>query len=361
MKTLMIITGGLGTGGLERISCFVANTFRKKGWQVIILTLLQRKGSEERSFQTLDKDVVVVGFDGKRDPLRHKYSAIKTWRKMISRSTKEYRPDSILAMTFKVASMVCLFAPKYANRVTIREISDPKSKSRKQWVNNMTEFFCRKVKNIIFQTRWEKSCYGKKIQDKGVVIPNPLSIKADVHGNFSQKKMFTLSRLSNYQKRLDVLIDGFAFFHQTHPEFVLEIYGRGEDRQMLQELIAKSSCPEAISVHDPIPSIHQMVLDYRCFVQTSDFEGMSNALLECYCLGIPCVSSDWPGVEDIIADGVDGLLYPRQDVKALAAQLTRIAEDDELCDALTKKALSSASRFNEKDVIGRYCEVIERE
>ena len=361
MKTLMIITGGLGTGGLERISCFVANTFREKDWRVVVLALFQQKGEKERSFQILDKDVIVVEFDGKRDPVQHKYSAIKTWRKMIRKATKEYKPDSILAMTFKVGSMVCLFAPKYAKKVTIREISDPKSKSRKQWVNNMTEFFTRKVKNIIFQTRWEKSCYHKKIQDKGVVIPNPLSIKVTDHGTFSAKKMFTLSRLSNYQKRLDVLIEGFALFHQKHPEYVLEIYGRGDDKELFKELIAKSSCPDAIMLCDPVPTIHQKVLDYRCFVQTSDFEGMSNALLECYCLGIPCVSSNWPGVEDIIADGKDGLLYPRQDAEALAKQLARIAEDDELCKRLTQNAIASADRFNEKDVIQRYCEVIERE
>ena len=56
MKTLMIVTGGLGTGGLERISSFVANKFCEKGWKVVVLTLLQKETSK-KSFQILNENV----------------------------------------------------------------------------------------------------------------------------------------------------------------------------------------------------------------------------------------------------------------------------------------------------------------
>lgn len=360
MKTLMIVTGGLGTGGLERISCFVANKFCEKGWNVVILTLLQKE-SEERSFQILNKSVKVIHYQGKKDPLYHKISSLFEWRRMIRRSVKEYKPDSILAMTFKVGSMMCLFAPKYAKKVTIREISDPKSKVRNQFVNWLTEVFCRKAKNIIFQTNWEKSCFHKRIRNKGVVIPNPLSIKVDNHGNFSKKKVFTLTRLLINQKRQDVLIKGFELFHDTHPDYYLEIYGRGEDKAAVEKMIAESCCKEYISLLDPVSNIHKQIIDYRCFVLTSDFEGMSNALLECYSLGIPCLSSDWPGVEDIVTDGEDGLIYKRQDCARLAELMSQIADDDDLCLKMTKTATERSDRFNEVDVISRYCEVIEHE
>jgi len=360
MKTLMIVTGGLGTGGLERISCFVANKFREKGWRVVILTLLQKE-EENKSFQILDKDVIVINFDGKNDPIKNKKSSIKTWRRMIKKNTKLYNPDSILAMTFKIASMVCLFAPKMAKRVTIREISDPKSKVRNQKMNRLTEFLCRKSKNVIFQTNWEKECYHKRIRSKGVVIPNPLSIKVDRIGKYNQKKVFTLSRLLINQKRQDVLIEAFSLFHEKHPDYYLEIYGKGDDKEAIQDLINKSKCRDYISIIDSIPNVHEKIIDYRCFVQTSDFEGMSNALLECYALGIPCISSDWPGVEDVIENGKDGLIYKRQNVGELVDLLCKVADDDNLCNSITKEAIEGSKRFNEKEIIARYCEVIESE
>ena len=360
MKTLMIVTGGLGSGGLERISCFVANKFCNKGWKVVVLTLLQ-KDSDERSFQILDSNVEVISFSEKYDPLKHKIRAITGWKKMIKQSTKKYKPNSILAMTFKIGSMVCLFAPKYANRVTIREISDPKSKVRNQFVNWLTERFCRKAKNIIFQTNWEKSCFHKKIRNKGIVIPNPLSIKIDTFGTFAEKKIFTLSRLLINQKRQDVLIKGFELFHEEHPNYVLEVYGKGDDENTICNMIENSNCKDSIRIIKSIPDVHKKIINYRCFVLTSDFEGMSNALLECYCLGIPCISSDWPGVEDIITNEYDGLIYHRQDYLQLAELMSKIADDDILCKKITKNAVSNSSRFNEEDVIAKYCEVIESE
>lgn len=360
MKTLMIITGSLGTGGLERITCFIANQFIDKQWNVVVLTLLQKE-QENDAFQYLNKKVNVVPFCGKNDPEKQKIKSIKIWKKMIKENIEKYKPDSILCMTFKIGSMVSFFAPKYSNRITIREISDPKSKVRNRFVNLITEILCKNVKNIIFQTKHEQNCFHRKIRNKGVVIPNPLSITINKYGNFSEKKVFTLSRLLVNQKRQDILIKGFEIFHETHPEYILEIYGRGDDKEAIQSLISKSKCPSSIIIKDPLPNVHNTIINYRCFVMTSDFEGMSNALLECYSLGIPCLSSDWPGVEDIITNEIDGLLYRRQNYISFASKLTRLADNDELCEHITKTAIANSNRFDQKTIISKYCEVIENE
>lgn len=360
MKTLMIITGGLGTGGLERISCFIANRFIEKGWRVVVLTLLQRP-EDSCSFQALDKQVIVKQFEGSINPVRHKIRSIRIWKRMIRMYTREFNPDSILAMTFKIASMVCLFAPKTATKVTIREISDPKSKVRNRLMNLLTEFWCRKVKNVIFQTNWEKACYHKRIQNKGVVIPNPLSIHVGSFGSFHEKKMFTLSRLLINQKRQDILIQAFSLFHKKYPEYVLEIYGKGDDKSKIESIISDYGCKDFIRIVDPIPNIHDRVKNYRCFILTSDFEGMSNALVECYSSGIPCVSSDWPGVEDVVSNGVDGLIYKRQNVEQLSSLLSLVASDNDLCQSITTRAISNSKRFEGDMIISKYCEVIERE
>lgn len=360
MKTLMIVTGSLGTGGLERITCFIANHFIGKQWNVVVLTLLQKEQGNN-TFQYLNEKVKVVPFCGENDPSKQKIKSIRIWKKMIKENIKTFRPDSILCMTFKIGSMVSLFAPKYSNRVTIREISDPKSKVRNRFVNFVTEVLCRNVKSIIFQTQHERNCFHKRIRNKGVVIPNPLSISVNRYGKFCEKKIFTLSRLLINQKRQDILIKGFELFHETHPDYVLEIYGRGEDKNIIQTLISKTKCPSNIVIKDPMPNIHNTIIDYRCFVMTSDFEGMSNALLECYSLGIPCLSSDWPGVEDIVTDETDGLLYKRQDYESFASKLARLSDDDELCKRITKAAIANSNRFDQKTIISKYCEVIENE
>ena len=360
MKTLLIVTGGLGSGGLERISCFVANKFVEKGWRVVIATLLSRE-TKESVFQLLNQDVVVIPFPKSYEPVLHKKKAIPTWLKMISRITKEYCPDSILAMTFKVGSLVSFAAPRYAKRVVVREISDPKSKVRNQFVNWITEVMCRKCKGIIFQTNWERACYHKWIQRKGRVIPNPVSISLDSRGTYSKRRFFTLSRLLVNQKRQDVLISGFKNFHKSHPDYSLDIFGKGEDESLIRKMIEEAGAADYINIVPPVPNVHSIVKDYRGFVMTSDYEGMSNALLECYSLGIPCISSDWPGVEDIVTHEFDGLLYRRQNIEELSECLKRLADDDKLCTKLAKNALKGAARFEQEMIITEYCEMIEHE
>ena len=49
---------------------------------------------------------------------------------------------------------------------------------------------------------------------------------------------------------------------------------------------------------------------------------------------LPTVGCNVDGVPELITDGLDGILVPPQDPAALAATLTRLAHDPDLCLAL---------------------------
>jgi len=51
-------------------------------------------------------------------------------------------------------------------------------------------------------------------------------------------------------------------------------------------------------------------------VQLSDFEGCPYAILEALQVGVPCIVSDWKGVEELIQDGYNGYIL-RQDLKGV--------------------------------------------
>jgi glycosyltransferase involved in cell wall biosynthesis len=62
-------------------------------------------------------------------------------------------------------------------------------------------------------------------------------------------------------------------------------------------------------------------------VLTSDYEGVSNSLMESMGAGVAVVSTRYPGADELITDGHDGLLVPREDVRTLAATLCRLLGD----------------------------------
>ena len=76
-------------------------------------------------------------------------------------------------------------------------------------------------------------------------------------------------------------------------------------------------------------------------------------------LGIPCVTTDYPGSEEVMEDGVTGLIVPRGDAETLAKKLIALARDRELGENLGEKARQEAEKYRTENVIAQWQNVIE--
>ena len=70
---------------------------------------------------------------------------------------------------------------------------------------------------------------------------------------------------------------------------------------------------------------------------------------EALATGTIIIATDLPGLNETIEPNVNGLLFPRGDVVALAQQLTRLVEDPDLFDRLRRqttkvKTIAEATR-----------------
>jgi glycosyltransferase involved in cell wall biosynthesis len=90
------------------------------------------------------------------------------------------------------------------------------------------------------------------------------------------------------------------------------------------------------------------------FVLPSRWEGMSNALLEAMACGLPCVATRVSGSEDLITDGVNGLLVPPEQPAAMAEALRRMIEDAALAHRLGAEARATTVRdYQLSAIVGR--------
>ena len=89
------------------------------------------------------------------------------------------------------------------------------------------------------------------------------------------------------------------------------------------------------------------------FIITSDFEGISNSLLEAMAVGLPCVSTDHTpgGARLLITNEENGLLAPVRDVEKLAECMCRFAEDSELAKKCGENAKDVLNRFAPTKII----------
>ena len=89
-------------------------------------------------------------------------------------------------------------------------------------------------------------------------------------------------------------------------------------------------------------------------------EGLPKSLIEAAACGRPLITTDVPGCRSVVTDGIDGLLIPVRDAKALANAIVRLYEDPALSrrlgDAARKKALAE---YDERIIVARTLRVYE--
>ena len=170
----------------------------------------------------------------------------------------------------------------------------------------------------------------------------------------------TLARLS-YEKGVDTLIDAAAILRSSHPYARFVVVGEGSDRAELEARISAGGLAGIVKLvgfrDDVWPAL--AAADVVCLPSKS--EGMPNVLLEAMAVGKPIVATSVGGVPEAIESGENGLLAGPGDPQALAAEITRLADDSALAQRLGAAARRTMeARFRARDVVARYAEVYQR-
>ena len=348
-NNLMIVTGSLNAGGLERIVSNLANYYADKGWNVRIVLLLSPE-----VFYKLNPSIEVVSFTDVR--IKGKLSTAPKWIKFVKKNIDEFFPKSIVAMTFKIGAITRIACKNKNIRIIVREINDPSIQS--QFMNRISDYFVGKCDGIIFQTNWERICHSKKCQKIGHIIVNPVIIP--IQATFPKRKViFTTSRLVIAQKSQDELIKAFKIVHESYPDYKLEIYGDGPDRVFLEKVVTDLELDNYVVFMGMKSNVHECVKDAEIFALTSKYEGLSNSLLESFLMGIPCITSDWHGAEEIIDNGIDGIIYKRNDINALADAIKFYIENKEVALSYANKAIKKRNKYSLDKVICQWESIIE--
>jgi glycosyltransferase involved in cell wall biosynthesis len=87
-------------------------------------------------------------------------------------------------------------------------------------------------------------------------------------------------------------------------------------------------------------------------------EGLPRTLVEAAACGLPLITTDVPGCREVVRDGVDGLLVPVKDSKALAHAIQRLQDDPVFARELGHAArIKARTQFDERIVIQRTMDV----
>jgi glycosyltransferase involved in cell wall biosynthesis len=174
-------------------------------------------------------------------------------------------------------------------------------------------------------------------QDKVVTIPNGIEVpdvERPAAGRQARIKLGlptdqvmvgTVARLDPV-KRLDVLLQALRWL----PDAYAVIIGDGPERARLMALSEGLGLTGRVRFPGQQGDIWRWLAALDVFALSSDWEGMSNALLEAMAAGLPVVATEVGGTPDVVVNGATGLLVPPRDPTALAEAIVSLLNDADL-------------------------------
>ena len=156
------------------------------------------------------------------------------------------------------------------------------------------------------------------------------------------------------------MIDSFSKFHKSFSDYRLEIYGDGPLKSVLQNMISNYGLNDYITLMGYASDVESKMRQASFYVSSSNFEGISNSMLEALSIGLPCICTDCPvgGARKKKKNNVNGILIPVGDEIALIKAMNKIANDSDFASRLSKESLKVREEYSIDKIIKRWEELL---
>lgn len=374
MKLVYLICSVYNPGGMERVLLNkVAWLVREKHWQVTVVTTDQK---ERAPFYPFPKEVKMIdlGINYSDD------NSLGTMCKVmgyIKRRRVHRRRLTELLMREKADVVVSLFPSESSF------LPDIKDGSRKvlelhfckffrlqygrhglmgmidRWRTKMDERLVRRFDRFVVLSSEDAGYWGAlpNIQ----VIPNAARHLGAGYSDGTCKRVIAVGRL-DYQKGFDRLLEAWDIVQKDgkHQDWHLDIYGQGEWKEMLQQMIDSRGLSETATLHEPITQIGDEYVRSGMLVMSSHYEGFPMVMIEAMACGLPVVSFDFKcGPRDIIDENVNGILVHEGDISGLAHAMVKLMDNDSLRLRLASNARRITEIYSEENVMGQWVSLFE--
>lgn len=213
---------------------------------------------------------------------------------------------------------------------------------------------------IVFQTNGARDFYGEVIKKRSCIIPNPIVIpQQEWSQDDTNKHVAFVGRIDFWQKRLDVLVEAFAKFKSLHSDYILDIYGSGNIKE-LKRIVEKLYLSENVIIHGAVSDVNEKLLLSELFILTSDFEGIPNALLEAMAIGMPVISTNCSpgGAAFLIENYKNGILVDCGDTEAIANSINYLVENRDKAKLMGQRARISMKKYDPQQIIALWSAIL---
>ena len=349
-KNIMFVMNQMTSGGAERVVSILANSMSERGNRVSLVITF----NSEIHYEINNKiEIIKFNINKELSQVSRNIKEIKSLIKLL----KEKRPDVIISF---IRNVNCIVAAKIVGiPVIISERNNPKYDPKSKVWRVLRKIIYPYADGIVFQTNGARKYFSKKIQENSIIIENPLdeSIKETIKCQ-KKKQVISVGRLCK-QKDQETLIKAFHIFVKENKDYKLIIYGEGELREKLENLILNLGLSEYVELFGSTKDIYEKMIQSELFVMSSIYEGYPNALIEAMALGLPVISTDCMyGPSEVIENGVNGILVKVGDYKNLANEMLKIIKNNDFREKIIENTQKNNLIFNKEIIVDKWLKYI---
>lgn len=351
--------GSLHKGGAERVFVNLAEYFLSQGYQVVMVTQYHKE-EEYGLAEGIDRiisDITPQETTGSR--------VVNFFRRAgkLHRIWKVEKPDLVLSCVGKNNFMTIVTTMFTGTKPIVSVVGEAKEEYPNRLMRMLANLLFPFAAGVILQTERSRTFFSKRVGKTAVILPNslnPLFLRPMFQGE-REKRIVSVGRL-DANKNHEMMIRAFAKLSPGYPEYTLTIYGEGELRAYLQDLIDSLELSDKVFLPGVIPDVADEIERAALFLLTSYSEGVSNALIEAMALGLPVIATDVPsgGTVELIRHGENGWMIPVGDGAALEEAMDKLLSDTELAKRLGRQAYRLQERFAPEQVNRQWKEYFER-
>ena len=359
MKKIAILIGNITcSAGTERAVTNLSNILQTSGkYQVIIISHYSHKG--EKCYYQLNPSVIIEHIEMSEKGFLGRFQETSKFLKKIEKACKHYKIDGIIGTTHRYNILLS----KIKNNIKKIGCEHINYASAPWYSKFLRRIAYPKLDAVVLLTKKDAEKYSFVKSSKVFVIPNSLSFTVENPAKLEYKRIIAVGRLTK-QKGWDYLICASQKIKSAIPDWHIDIFGSGEDKESLLLQIKNCHVEDFITIKEPTPNIKDELLNSSVMVETSRWEGFSMVLVEAQACGLPLVGFDCPeGPSEIIKDGECGFLMQVGDIQKFSDCVIRLAKDTDFRKQMGNRSFELAKRFLPENIEKRwnelFCSVLE--
>lgn len=132
-------------------------------------------------------------------------------------------------------------------------------------------------------------------------------------------------------------------------------------KERLNQRVERLGISDCFRFLPPTADVHKRVLDAAMFVSSSDYEGLSNSMIEAMAIGLPCVCTDCldGGTREVMMDHENGLIVSMKDADALYQAMKEMIEKPILTEKCSRNTAKIRDKLDVKKIATQWLKIIE--